>query len=132
MLSALDIAVRRHGAAYAAVLTTCDGQVQGVGGGEARVWMADAGLHAGLLQVVRTVAVNAELHLVICPGRNPPFWAVERPLRPYKSVLQKRFTIENVKGAEPSRAGPDRRSRPRSPLCRCRRCTRFVCTRRTP
>jgi hypothetical protein len=34
-----------------------------------------------------------------CPGRKPPIWAVTRPARPYKSDIQNRFTIENVKGA---------------------------------
>jgi hypothetical protein len=27
-----------------------------------------------------------------CPGRNPPFLAVKRPARPYKSPIQTRFT----------------------------------------
>ena len=26
-----------------------------------------------------------------CPGRKAPFWAVKRPMRPYKSPLQERF-----------------------------------------
>jgi hypothetical protein len=34
-----------------------------------------------------------------CPGRKPPFWAVKRPARPYKTATQKRFTVENAKGA---------------------------------
>jgi hypothetical protein len=27
-----------------------------------------------------------------CPGRKPPFLAVKRPARPYKSAIEKRFT----------------------------------------
>ena len=27
------------------------------------------------------------------PGRKPPFWAVKRPARQYKSAIQKRFTV---------------------------------------
>jgi hypothetical protein len=34
-----------------------------------------------------------------CPGREPPFSAVKRAVRPYKSAIQNRFDIENVKGA---------------------------------
>jgi hypothetical protein len=34
-----------------------------------------------------------------CPGRKPPFLAVKRPARPYKSAIQNRFTVENAKGA---------------------------------
>jgi hypothetical protein len=26
-----------------------------------------------------------------CPRRKPPFWAVKRPARPYKSPIQNRF-----------------------------------------
>jgi hypothetical protein len=35
------------------------------------------------------------------PGRragNPPFWAVKRPVRPYKSAIQTRLTVGNAKG----------------------------------
>jgi hypothetical protein len=34
-----------------------------------------------------------------CPGRKPPFSAVKRPARPYKSPIQNRFTQENANGA---------------------------------
>jgi hypothetical protein len=27
-----------------------------------------------------------------CPGRKPPFWAVRRPARPYKSPIQNVFS----------------------------------------
>ena len=34
----------------------------------------------------------------ICPGRKPPFWArVKHAACPYKSAIQKRFTMENAK-----------------------------------
>jgi hypothetical protein len=33
---------------------------------------------------------------------------VKRPARPYKHAMQTRFTVENAKGAQPRRAGPDR------------------------
>jgi hypothetical protein len=41
-------------------------------------------------------AGDEELH---CMGRKPPFWAVKRTARPYKSAIETRFTIENAKGA---------------------------------
>jgi hypothetical protein len=34
-----------------------------------------------------------------CPGQKPPFLAVKRPARPYKTAIQKQFTAENAKGA---------------------------------
>ena len=34
-----------------------------------------------------------------CPGRNPPFLAVKRPARPYKSPIQTRFPVEIAEGA---------------------------------
>jgi hypothetical protein len=34
-----------------------------------------------------------------CPGREPPFLAVQRPARPFKSPIQNRFTVGNAKGA---------------------------------
>jgi hypothetical protein len=37
------------------------------------------------------VAVVAVRVRVDCPGRKPPFLAVKRPARPYKSAIQKRF-----------------------------------------
>ena len=43
-----------------------------------------------------------------CPGRKPPFSAVKRPARPSKNTIQNQFTVENARGAEPPRAGPDR------------------------
>jgi hypothetical protein len=43
------------------------------------------------------------------PGQNPPFWDVTRPVHPYKSAIQRQFTIGNAKGAQPPPAGPDRR-----------------------
>jgi hypothetical protein len=33
-----------------------------------------------------------------CPNRKPPFLAVKRPARPYKSAIESRFTMENAKG----------------------------------
>jgi hypothetical protein len=46
--------------------------------------------------------------LVHCPGRKPPFLAVKRPARPYKSAIETQFTMGNAKGAEPPREGPNR------------------------
>ena len=40
-------------------------------------------------------------------GRKPPYWAVERPARPYKTAMQNRFTVVNAKGASPPRVDPD-------------------------
>jgi hypothetical protein len=34
-----------------------------------------------------------------CPGREPPFLAVKRPARSYKSAIQKRFTVEYAEAA---------------------------------
>jgi hypothetical protein len=34
-----------------------------------------------------------------CPGREPPFLAVKRPARPYKSAIQNLFTMRNAEGA---------------------------------
>ena len=34
-----------------------------------------------------------------CPGQETPFWAVERPVRPCKSTIEIRFTVENAKVA---------------------------------
>jgi hypothetical protein len=34
-----------------------------------------------------------------CPGRKPPFWAVKRPARPYKSPTQNGFAQGDAKGA---------------------------------
>ena len=34
-----------------------------------------------------------------CPRRKPPFSAVKRPARPYRSAIQYRFTQENANGA---------------------------------
>jgi hypothetical protein len=34
-----------------------------------------------------------------CPGRKPPFSAVKRPARPYKSAIQNGFPLENANGA---------------------------------
>ena len=34
-----------------------------------------------------------------CPARRPPFWAVKRPARPYKSAIQTRVTVGNAKVA---------------------------------
>jgi hypothetical protein len=42
-----------------------------------------------------------------CPGRKAPFLAVKRPVHPYKSSIQTRFSMGNAKGAEPPRVGPD-------------------------
>ena len=35
----------------------------------------------------------------VCPGRQAPFWAVKRPVRPDKSAIQNRCTMGNAKGA---------------------------------
>ena len=35
----------------------------------------------------------------VYPGRTSPFWAVKRPVRPYKSAIQNQFTTENAKAA---------------------------------
>ena len=43
-----------------------------------------------------------------CPGQKPPFLAVKRPARPYKTATQNRFTMGNTNGAYTPRAGPDR------------------------
>jgi hypothetical protein len=48
-------------------------------------------------------------HAWYCPGRKPPFSAVKRPARPYKSATQTRFTVGNAKGTSPSLGGPDRK-----------------------
>jgi hypothetical protein len=37
---------------------------------------------------------------------NPPFRAVERPARPYKSAVQTRFTVEDAKGRLTAPGGP--------------------------
>jgi hypothetical protein len=34
-----------------------------------------------------------------CPGRKPPFFAVKRPARPYKTAIENRFTVGNAKAA---------------------------------
>ena len=34
-----------------------------------------------------------------CPGREPPFSAVTRPARPYKTAIQNRFKVGNAEGA---------------------------------
>jgi hypothetical protein len=34
-----------------------------------------------------------------CPARKPPFLAVKRPARPYKTAIRNRFTLENAKAA---------------------------------
>jgi hypothetical protein len=34
-----------------------------------------------------------------CPGQKPPFLAVTRPARPYKTAIESRFTVENAKAA---------------------------------
>jgi hypothetical protein len=34
-----------------------------------------------------------------CARRKPPFWAGERPARPYSRAIQNRFPMENAKGA---------------------------------
>jgi hypothetical protein len=46
-----------------------------------------------------------------CPGRKPPFLAIEQPARPYKTTTERRFTTENAKDAKTPRAGPDRERR---------------------
>jgi hypothetical protein len=43
--------------------------------------------------------VEDALGPVHCPGRRPPFSAVKRPARPYKSAIQNRFPMEDTKGA---------------------------------
>ena len=43
--------------------------------------------------------VFSESFMTIYPGRKPPFLAVKRPARPYKSAIQKRFTMGNDTGA---------------------------------
>ena len=50
-----------------------------------------------------------------CPRRTPPKTAVTRPARPYKTTIERRFTVGNAKGAETPRAGPGRRRRRRVP-----------------
>jgi hypothetical protein len=35
----------------------------------------------------------------ICPGRQPPFWAVKHSVRPYKSAIETVSTVGNPKGA---------------------------------
>ena len=42
-----------------------------------------------------------------CPGPKPPLLAVTRPARSYKITIQKRFTMENAKGALTPSQGPD-------------------------
>ena len=47
-----------------------------------------------------------------CPGRKAPKRAVERPVRPYNSTIERRFTLEkDAKGAQPPREGSDRSRR---------------------
>ena len=58
----------------------------------------------------RPVEVLARALLVVCPGREPPFLAVKSPVRPYKSTIQTRFTVENASATETPRAGPDSRA----------------------
>ena len=42
---------------------------------------------------------EAERQYLDCPGQKPPFLAVKRPARPYKTTIQNRFTMANAKGA---------------------------------
>ena len=44
-------------------------------------------------------ALRLLLFFAFCPGRNPPFLAVKRPARPYKSPIQTRFAMGNAEGA---------------------------------
>jgi hypothetical protein len=65
-----------------------------------------------------------------CPGRKPPFLAVTRSARPYKSATQHRFTVETVRARyySPDRyfrrsaSAPLRRLSGRSPPARGRGC----------
>ena len=45
----------------------------------------------------RREQVDREAAGEICPGRKPPFSAVARPARLYKSTIQNRFTVGNAK-----------------------------------
>jgi hypothetical protein len=49
--------------------------------------------------ILRRPHVHGAILLHLCPGRKPPFWAVKRHARPYKSTIESRFTVENAKGA---------------------------------
>ena len=42
-----------------------------------------------------------EVHDEVCPcsGRQPPFWTLKGPARPYESVIRNRFAVENAKAA---------------------------------
>jgi hypothetical protein len=42
---------------------------------------------------------EALLRPAACPGQKPSLWAVKRPVRPYKSAIQNRFTVGNAEGA---------------------------------
>ena len=42
--------------------------------------------------------LRAELLGPHCPGRKPPFLVVKRHAHPYKTAVQKQFTVENAKG----------------------------------
>jgi hypothetical protein len=32
---------------------------------------------------------------LLCPDRNPPFCAAKRPAHPYRSAIERRFTMAN-------------------------------------
>jgi hypothetical protein len=53
----------------------------------------------GVLGDVGEVVNRAESVERDCPGPKPPFLAVTRPARPYKSTTERRFTMGNAKAA---------------------------------
>jgi hypothetical protein len=55
--------------------------------------------YCGSIWTVRVITLTSRLRVKDCPGQKPPFLAVKRPVRPYKSAIQKRVAVENAKGA---------------------------------
>jgi hypothetical protein len=65
--------------------------------GDSNIVVVDVPLalwHPELAEPVAVVAREDD-----CPDRNPPFLAVKRAARPYKTGIENRFTMENAKGA---------------------------------
>jgi hypothetical protein len=60
---------------------------------------ASGGLRRGLGVAAGGPEGAEEASGMHCPARKPPFWAVKRPARPYKSAIQTRVTVGNAKVA---------------------------------
>ena len=50
--------------------------------------------------------VRAHAGFTLCPGQKPPAWAIKRPVRPHRSAMQTRFTMETLRAR--NRPGPAR------------------------